>query len=821
MAIKKSELYSSLWASCDALRGGMDASQYKDYVLIMLFIKYISDKYAGVPYAPITVPKGASFKDMVALKGTPKIGDDINKKIIGPIADANKSLGSINIDFNDPEKLGSGKEMVDRLTELISIFENPELDFSKNRADGDDILGDAYEYLMRNFATESGKSKGQFYTPAEVSRIVAQVIGINKKNTTAETTIYDPTCGSGSLLLKVAEESEQEVTIYGQEKESATAALSRMNMVLHNYPTATIICNNNSTLTNPLEEQGELKTYDYVVANPPFSYKSWSTGLDPLKDKYGRFKDYGIPPEKNGDYAFLLHIVRVLKSKRGKGVIILPHGVLFRGNSEAEIREKLIKKGFVRGIIGLPPNLFYGTGIPACIIVIDKENASNRKSVFMIDAGKGFIKDGNKNRLRDQDIHKIVDTFNNQIEIPGYSRIIPTWEIEQKEYNLNIPRYIDNIDEADKQDIEAHLKGGIPDTDIEALQKYWEVYPTLKDTLFEPIEREGYSKLKIEKEEIKDAIFSYKEFIDYSQKVNKVFDAWKSKNVPILKSIEEDVKPKRLIHTISEDLLQTFQSLQLIDKYDIYQHLMNYWHETMQDDAYSISEEGWKKAGGNVYRLMKKTKDKKNEKTKEKPIEGIDGIESKLIKPYLIIDLYFADEKNAIEKLEADRNVAVLTLEEMEEEHAGEEGLMSEAVNDKDKITENSVKARLKEIKGNKNFTDEEKVLKEYLKWIDKRKDLDKTIKVEKVKLEQLVWDKYATLSEDEIKNIVVDHKWIATLDANVEQELQRISQRLTWRIKELTERYESPMPSLIASVKMLEEKVNAHLEKMGFVWQK
>lgn len=291
--------------------------------------------------------------------------------------------------------------------------------------------------------------------------------------------------------------------------------------------------------------------------------------------------------------------------------------------------------------------------------------------------------------------------------------------------------------------------------------------------------------------------------------------------MPILKSIDVDVKPKQLIYSISEDLLQTFQNLQLIDKYDVYQHLMTYWHETMQDDAYSISEEGWKKAGGNVYRLIKKIKDKKNEKTKEKPVEGIEGIESKLIKPYLIIDLYFAAEKAVIEKLESDRNMATLTLEEMEEEHGGEEGLMAEAANDKDKITENSVKARLKEIKGNKNFIDEEKVLKEYLKWIDKRKDLDKKIKAEKAKLEQLVWDKYSTLSVEEIKNIVVDHKWIATLDANVKQELQRISQRLTWRIKELTERYESPMPSLIARVKMLEEKVNTHLEKMGFVWQK
>jgi type I restriction enzyme M protein len=264
MAIKKSELYSSLWSSCDELRGGMDASQYKDYVLVMLFVKYVSDKYAGVPYAPITLPEGASFKDMVALKGTPTIGDDINKYIIGPLAAANKL--SDMPDFNDVNKLGSGKEMVDRLTNLIAIFERKELDFSKNRADGDDILGDAYEYLMSHFAKDSGKSKGQFYTPAEVSRVIAKIIGITSSNTTANTTVYDPTCGSGSLLLKVADEAEKGISLYGQEKDSATSALARMNMHLHNNPLAEIKQGN--TLANPLfpDEHGSLKTFDYVVA---------------------------------------------------------------------------------------------------------------------------------------------------------------------------------------------------------------------------------------------------------------------------------------------------------------------------------------------------------------------------------------------------------------------------------------------------------------------------------------------------------------------------------------------------------------------------
>ena len=455
MALKKSELYSSLWSSCDELRGGMDASQYKDYVLVLLFIKYVSDKYAGMPYAPITIPDGASFSDMVALKGKSDIGDQINKRVIAPLANANKL--SDMPDFNDATKLGTGREMVDRLTNLIAIFENKALDFSKNRADGDDILGDAYEYLMRHFATESGKSKGQFYTPAEVSRIIAQIIGIHDAKTSASTTVYDPTCGSGSLLLKVGDEAATAVTLNGQEKDAATSGLARMNMILHDNPTALIVQGN--TLADPKFKDGDtLKTFDFVVANPPFSDKRWSTGLDPLNDPFERFKSFGTPPAKQGDYAYLLHIVRSLKST-GKGACILPHGVLFRGNAEADIRRNLVRKGYIRGIIGLPANLFYGTGIPACIVVIDKEDARSRKGIFMIDASSGFMKDGPKNRLRSMDIHKIVDVFNKSLDVPKYARMVSSAEIEQNEFNLNLPRYIDSQTSEDLQDIAGHLQG--------------------------------------------------------------------------------------------------------------------------------------------------------------------------------------------------------------------------------------------------------------------------------------------------------------------------------------------------------------------------
>ena len=284
--VKKSDLYSSIWASCDELRGGMDASQYKDYVLFMLFIKYISDKYGNSDdfAPPVVIPPGASFQDMVALKGNPDIGNLINTQVIQKLIEANTKLARSDFpDFNDPNKLGEGPAMVERLGNLIAIFEKPELNFANNRADNDDLLGDAYEYLMRHFAQDSGKSKGQFYTPSEVSSVLAQVIGISQANTRGSTTAYDPTCGSGSLLLKVAAEAGRHITLEGQEKDVTTAGLARMNMILHGFPDATIL--SGDTLVNPKFKDGEqLRAYDYVVANPPFSDKRWATGLNPAND---------------------------------------------------------------------------------------------------------------------------------------------------------------------------------------------------------------------------------------------------------------------------------------------------------------------------------------------------------------------------------------------------------------------------------------------------------------------------------------------------------------------------------------------------------
>ncbi len=799
MALKKTELYSSLWKSCDELRGGMDASQYKDYVLILLFIKYVSDKYAGDPNALINIPTGGGFADMVAAKGDKEIGDKINK-IIGKLADANDSLkGAINVaDFNDEEKLGKAQAMVDRLTKLVAIFEG--LDFGDNRAEGDDLLGDAYEYLMRHFATESGKSKGQFYTPAEVSRIMSMVIDLGKASNAAQS-IYDPTCGSGSLLLKAHDEAKNrtglDLALYGQEMDNATSALARMNMVLHDCPTAEIWQDN--TLAHPhfKNPDGSLKTFDFVVANPPFSTKAWTSGLDPLNDEYHRF-EYGIPPAKNGDYAFLLHMLKSLKST-GKAAVILPHGVLFRGGAEASIRTRILKQGYIKGIIGLPANLFYGTGIPACILALDKEGAAGRKGIFMVDASKGFIKDGNKNRLRAQDIHKIVDTFTRQLETAKYSRMVPLAEIEANDFNLNLPRYIDSTEPEDVQDIAAHLKGGIPNADIDGLTAYWQVFPNVRRELFADADRPGYSQPKVETSQIKAAIYAHPEFTAFNQTVTALFGKWKTANTPLLTGIKQGDRPKLLIETLAETLLETFRSHEaiasLIDPYGVYQHLMDYWAEIMQDDAWMIASDGWKAT-----------------------VDGKPNID--LIPPALIVARYFATKQAAIEQREAERDAISRQMEEMDEEHGGEDGLLAEAKNDKGKLTKASVKARQAEIKHDKEAADERKLLDAYADLIEQEAVVSKAVKDAQKALDTQVATQYAKLTEAEIKTLVVDDKWLAALAASVQGELDRVSQALTRRIRQLAERYATPLPRLVKEVGALATQVEDHLKKMGFVWQ-
>ena len=427
-------------------------------------------------------------------------------------------------------------------------------------------------------------------------------------------------------------------------------------------------------------------------------------------------------------------------------------------------------------------------GIPACIIVLDKENAVSRTGIFMLDASKGFSKDGNKNRLRHQDIHKIVDVFTRQLELPRYARMVSMAEIEANDYNLNIPRYIDSTEPEDLHDIAAHLLGGIPERDIDALSAYWQVFPTLKQQLFASGLRAGYSELHVEPAQIKPTIFSHPEFVLYTSAVTMLFEQWRASNVSTLKNLGVGSHPKQLIETLAEDILRVFASAQLLDKYDVYQHLMSYWSDVMQDDVYIIAQDGWL-------------------------------ANSDLIPPPLIIKRYFSAEQQQIEKLETARDEISRKLEELEEEHGGEGGLLEEAKNEKGKTTKASVLARLRDIMAEPESEDERVLLNTFLDLLNQEAEGSKRVRTAQKTLDAKVDAQYKKLSENEIKALVVDDKWLATLAAAVQSELNRVSQALTGRVKELAERYATPLPRLTEDVEVLSSKVDDHLKRMGFVW--
>jgi len=822
MAVKKSQLYSSLWASCDKLRGGMDASQYKDYILTLLFVKYVSDKYKDDPYGAIAIPEGASFEDLVNLKGDKNIGEKIDI-LIAKLAEANNLTGIINnAHFNDEAKIGKGEEMIDKLTGLISIFQRPELDFKNNKAEDDDLIGDAYEYLMRNFATASGKSKGQFYTPAEVSRILAKVIDISKcKDKNA--TIYDPACGSGSLLVRAANEAPFSLAIYGQEKDISTAGLAKMNLVLHNKASGEIHSDN--TFSDPWykddNDETKLRKFDYIVANPPFSMKNWMDGLKP----YGRFDDFDeMPPEKNGDYAWLLHIIKSMKNQTGKAAVILPHGVLFRGNAEETIRKNIINRHLIKGIIGLPANLFYGTGIPACIIVLDKENTENRTGIFMIDASHGFIKDGDKNRLREQDIYKIVTTFNSMIEVSGFSRFVPFDEIINKNsYNLNIPRYIDSTEKEDLQSIEAHLYGGIPQDDIDNIPHFWNVFPNLKNQIFGEYSK-GFYKLLIQKDDVHKTISENIEFLEYNKKVNNTYNEWKKIANPVLTNLNSTDSNKEIILNLSEEILEKFSKLELLDKYDVYQVLLAYWNETMNDDVLLIIQD---ELGYNLAKITddikeepKESKKAKKDSAKEKkPKEPkIIGWEGRLIPKQIVLDAFFALEQKEIEKAEEKLSQTESEYEEFIENNSDENGYFTDYMGDDEKIDSKKITSRVKLLTKEKKTQNEEyKILNNYVDYESSIKSQKKHITELKKVLDDNCRNRYETFTDAEIKDLLVNRKWYKAIDDGIQNLYITVANHLTKRIVELYERYENTLSELTSKLAEEEKVVFGHLTQMGF----
>ncbi|GAA8504188.1 type I restriction-modification system subunit M [Helicobacter pylori] len=798
----------------------MDASEYKNYVLNLLFLKYISDKARNDAKnhieSAIEVPKGCFYEDILALEGDKQIGDKLNK-IIAKIAERNQLEGVIDsVDFNDNTKLGEGKAMIDTLSNLVKIF--ADLSLGAHGALDDDLLGDAYEYLMRHFASESGKSKGQFYTPSEVSLLLSLLLGIDE-NTRQDKSIYDPTCGSGSLLLKASSlAGEKGLTIYGQEKDISTTALCKMNMILHNSATAEIAKGGSSTLSNPLftTENGMLKTFDYVVANPPFSLKNWTDGLsiDPkskqvINDSFNRFED-GTPPEKNGDFAFLLHIIKSLKNT-GKGAVILPHGVLFRGNAEGVIRKNLLTKGYIKGVIGLAPNLFYGTFISACVIVLDKENARARKGVFLIDASKDFKKDGNKNRLREQDVQKMIDTFNALKEIPYYSKMVSLEEISANDYNLNIARYITAKQESEKDLfalINSHKASYLPQNEIEIYDPYFRVFKELKNTLFKKSDKEGYYALKTECENVKELITQSSEFQTFHASVLNAFE--RLELLETFDHLEPGFNPKTLIESVCSKVLKEFEKGEILDKYGVYQLFKDYYNEVLQDDWFFLSFNGFLSA-----KELRKLNPLKDKNKKANYLEEPDFViqktyyKSDLIPKNLIKQRFFEKEAKELEELENALNGKETDFEEFIEEHSNEEGLFYEL-----KINESVLKKELK----NATDSEDKKILKTALEWLDAKNKALKMKNKAHEELELKAFHQYKNLELGEIKDLIIKDKWLNSLKNALENKIFKRINAFSSALNEIIQTYSNSLLELDKEVKESESKVLEHLKDLGLM---
>ena len=871
MALKKSEIYSTLTKCANKLRSnsGIGAEQFKNYVLILLFLKYVSDKLKSGERSTLVIPAGCTFDDVVALKGKRNIGERINE-IIAAISEKNELEDVIrrtDHDFCD-DKLGNVEESSKLISELVSAFQSDGLDFSKNRAADDDLIGDAYEYLMRNFASQSGKDKGQFYTPTEISRLMALLIGIDQDERT-QISAYDPTCGSGSLLLRVRAAATGNVSLDGQDIDPANIELSYLNMVIHGYDRADI--RRGDTLNNPQHvHNGSLMTYDYVVSNPKFSLHNWmSTAKE--NDIYGRWNQkIGVPPQQYGDFAFLLHCVKSLNSK-GACAIILPNGVLTRGGDEERLRRWLIEdQRIMKGIIAFPANTFFGTTIAANVLILDKKRSQD--GVFFIDAsGCGYKDEDSKIRLLEKDIKRIIDVWRKREDVPHFARLV-TYDVEQREgepkamheiernnYSLNLSLYVTPEDKDVHHDIEAHLHGGIPEADIDRMQSYWDICPTLRQTLFDVL-RPGYYKLRVAKDKVAETIGSETSVAVQHGRFSDRLDEWCGECGCEMKKIAKGNKPKEVIAEWGQSILDAFADCQsLVNAYDVYDQLLGYYNNSMQDDLYMISNGGW------LPELVIPST-KKSYKWFE--------LHSDLLPVDIVVSHFHADIKEQLDQKTAELEEVqqqMANLVEENEEHFDESLFFGKltAANFKKKLAQcmarrltDTEKAVLQSVlpmfADNKKtskvaresklkqymylFEDGAKLTKstvanllkasdeweystseqlelwtEYLCLMEQEKVLKDEIKNQEAALKAAILATYKEMDEKTARNLIVEDKWLVAIKESVSQEMQTAIHCLVSNTHTLAERYEFTLQQLTDAYEKKTASVMSHLKKMGF----
>ena len=817
--MNKQQLANKIWASANKMRSKIDANEYKDYILGLIFYKFLSDNEVNYILKDM---KGASDEDKkAALESLVENYDDENSKIVIDycknnigyfieyknlfstwlLPESSFTVADLSVALNSFDRLVSPnyKAVYDGIFKtlqagLSKLGENPA---SQTRAlkdliklikdiptDGSqdyDVLGYVYEYLIGNFAANAGKKAGEFYTPHEVAILMSEIVAEHHKSK-SQIEIYDPTSGSGSLLITIGKSigrhiaDKNRVKYYAQELKENTYNLTRMNLVMRGIQPSNI----NTRCADSLDEDwpiintgseiGQPLYVDAVVSNPPYS-QQW----DPKdRENDARFKDYGVAPKSKADYAFLLHELHHLKPD-GILTIVLPHGVLFRGGEEEQIRTNLIEKNNIDAIIGLPANIFFGTGIPTLVMVLKQHRSAD--DVLIVDASRGFIKDGKQNKLRACDIKKIADTVRDRKDVHGFSRRVSREEIRQNGYNLNIPRYVDSSEAAEQYDIYATMFGGIPNTEIDALQKYWEAFPTLRSDLFKPELDKPYSALKVD--DVKTAIEQNTDVKWFNTMFAEAFNGFDDLLHQKLIDNVKHVRELQAQDEIASDMFSRLCNIPLVDRYAVYQALADNW-QAIISDIETIQEEGFDavRVVVTAYKLVKKG---------DEDVEVPDGLKGRIIPFSLVQNMKFQTELNAISALQSRVEAISGELDEVRDSFSEEE---LETYCDSEKDNAFDKKKITADAKPKADVEAETKAkLKQIVSLWNEQTTSNKQIKADKLALEEKTIKAIENLTDEEAA-VLLHHKWIDPICEGIDNTLRSVLSALESEALALSEKY-------------------------------
>ncbi|EAA0092426.1 type I restriction-modification system subunit M [Listeria innocua] len=854
--ITSEEIKRRLWDGANELRGSMDASRYKDYMLGLMFYKFLSDKtlekYKSMAdkgqlseaelveeYAKDRAYHGENLDKMIQsvlgyfvlpehlyqtwLKDiaigefeVQKVIDSLNNfertiAVSGDSDDFQGLFSSSTIDLTDTALGSNLNERSKNIKALIELFQ----DLNMVALQKSDVLGDAYEYLIGQFAMESGKKAGEFYTPRQVSEVMAQIAA----KTSNITSIYDPTVGSGSLLLTVKkhlkEDVQKDLNYYGQEKNTATYNLTRMNLLLHDVRPEKMSVKNGDTLSEDWPEDpsrpAEGVLFDAVVMNPPYSLANWNKSN--LKVSDPRFEIAGVlPPDSKGDFAFLLHGLYHL-GQTGTMAIVLPHGVLFRGGTEGEIRKRLLNKNYIDTIIGLPGNLFTNTGIPVCVLIL-KKNRAISDPVLVIDASRNFIKVGKQNELQEKDIARIVDTYVERAEKAGYSHLATREEIIENDYNMNIPRYVESIDEEIPHDVDAHLYGGIPQANIDELKTLQTTVKNVLDNAMKPI-RDGYVQLEKPMDELTNEVLTDKNITTKSDIIRGKSEAFIELYWKKLHEINNIVDVNLLMEEMLVNIKELLSSFDGIDVYDGYQIIAEVWKKCLTHDAELI-------AGGGFYTIGRTrepnmvTKGSGNKKREEQ-----DGWVGAIVPNELIAKRLYSEELQIIEdkkarltavEAELSELVEAAKTEDSEENIALFESLKKNAEGEpQDSFESKTVKAELKRVTKESSSYE---LLKKADGLIAEKSSLGKEIKAKENELKEAVYERILVLTDEEIDELVFE-KWFGTLVDDLVKLIELPLKKELDMLEQLHERYAETLDDIDEESKKLENELEKLMSEL------